>query len=254
MNTDISSISNVQKTDPQTGASGSFAAGGSKEAMGQEDFLKLLMTQLQHQDPMNPMDNQEFASQLAQFSSIEKLGSIKKNLDDLLTAQLSNNAGQAVSFLGKHIRADSDVVAVQGGKSHEMYYRINQAVSQVEVRIKDSNGRVVATFQNQPSGEGLNRIDIDKLITDSGQKIPDGQYHMVVSAMDGNGKPVLSEIYRGGKVTGVSFKNGAPMLLVNGAEVPLYSIIEMSEEPSSAAPGAVQAFVQKEVGNFEDKF
>lgn len=219
-------------------SSGSFGTEAARGALDQDAFMKLLITQLQHQDPLNPMDNQEFVSQLAQFTSIERLGLIKKNLDDLLTAQLSNNAGQAVGFLGKEIRAQSDVLGIENGKAHEMYYRVNQPVSQVEIRLKNSSGRVVATFHNQPSTTGLHRVDMNRLLKETHQTLPDGRYQMVVSALDAAGKPAPIDVMRGGRVTGVTFQSGAPMLLINGTEVPLYAIVEMREPTATALPEA----------------
>ena len=91
-------------------AAASTAAAASK-TMGKEAFLKLLITQLQYQDPMNPADSTEFTAQLAQFSSLEQLSNVNENLNTLKLYQASMNNSQAVSFIGK-LKTTAQMIAL----------------------------------------------------------------------------------------------------------------------------------------------
>src|SRR5210317_754089 len=84
---------------------GTLLAGGKSNVMGKDDFLNLLITQLQNQDPLKPTDSTEFTAQLAQFSSLEQLGNVNENLKQLQDFQASINNSQAVSLIGKEITA-----------------------------------------------------------------------------------------------------------------------------------------------------
>ena len=112
-------VSNSSALFPAPGASGSKA--NSMTDMGADDFLTLMVAQLQHQDPTKPMDNTEFVAQLAQFTNLEESQKTNKNLEELLTlqrlTQAGSLAGREVEFLGAEGRAETgriDSVIVEG--------------------------------------------------------------------------------------------------------------------------------------------
>ncbi|HLA40506.1 MAG TPA: flagellar hook assembly protein FlgD, partial [Candidatus Glassbacteria bacterium] len=116
-----------------------------------DDFLKLLVTQLQYQDPLNPASNQEFAAQLAQFSSLEQLTEMNKSLSkgldsDAVLANTINNS-LATGFLGKEVHAVGDVINLEQGKNAMI--RFSQAAASVDtiVNIYTPQGALVRTIE-----------------------------------------------------------------------------------------------------------
>ena len=118
--------------------------------MDKNDFLQLLMAQLQNQDPMSPEDPKDFVSQLAQFSSLEQQINTNPNLSDLSTAikglQQSQSMAQGVSLLGKTVAGNANTLSVAGGQAFDATYQLPQAAAQVAVGIFDSTGKQVATL------------------------------------------------------------------------------------------------------------
>jgi flagellar basal-body rod modification protein FlgD len=94
----ISSLASIQEA-----ADGAAAAAPPKNTLGKDDFLRLLTTQLQHQDPLQPMDAQAFIAQLAQFTSVEELDGLGKKLDTMLLGQASSNQLTTASLVGKDV-------------------------------------------------------------------------------------------------------------------------------------------------------
>src|ERR1044071_4071557 len=95
------------------------------QTVDKNGFLKLLIAQLQNQDPLQPMDNQQFAVQLATFNSLEQLMDIDKQLSTLQTTQGQANQFNSASLIGKQIQADGNTVALQNGGSTTPGYPLN---------------------------------------------------------------------------------------------------------------------------------
>nr|MBL0716726.1 hypothetical protein [Desulfobacterales bacterium] len=117
-----------------SGAGSNFAATRSNE-MGKDAFLELLVTQMQYQDPLNPMDSTAFTAQLAQFSSLEQLNNVNENLEYSQLYQSSINNSQAVSFIGKDIRAIGDTISVNNGIPGSLSFKLTEQADDVLVNI-----------------------------------------------------------------------------------------------------------------------
>jgi len=109
--------------EPVTVDSSTFQT-SEDNTLGKDDFLNLLITQLQNQDPLSPMDSTEFSAQLAQFSSLEQLSNVNENLETLLLYQGSLNNSQAVSFIGKTITASGDSVLITDGIPDNIHFEL----------------------------------------------------------------------------------------------------------------------------------
>lgn len=138
---------------PQIG--GQTKKDGSK--LGKDEFLKLLTNQLRYQDPSNPMKGAEFASQLAQFSSVEQLANISGSLEQSIEAnyvltQAINN-GLSAGFVGKEVRATGDSFNLGPAsddttRNVKLGYTLDKAAASVTVKIKNAQGQVVRTIAN----------------------------------------------------------------------------------------------------------
>lgn len=204
---------------------------GQATAPGQitrDAFLKLLITQLEHQDPLNPLDNQEFVSQLTAFNSLDQLIGLNEKMEGLQSQQLLLSQMGAVSLIGKQIVATGNEVELQDGGQATLHYRLASDASQVTVRIMDANGRLVQTLQagSQQSGERSVLWDgRDSL----GQSLPSGLYTFEVNAVDGNGRRVEAIGRTQGVVTGVNLSGGEAVLAIGGIEVPLSAVVSVQQ-------------------------
>ncbi|HUI10298.1 MAG TPA: flagellar hook capping FlgD N-terminal domain-containing protein [Bacteroidota bacterium] len=198
--------------------------------MGQDDFLKLLISQLQNQDPMNPMDGTQFASQLAQFASVEQLNNINTTLQSSISASqlLNQSISNALSttVIGKEVRATGSTFAYGGSGAMNVGYTLPSAAVAAQVKIVDQNGNVVRTI----NGTGVTAGDVDVAWdgkTDAGTQAAAGTYTVQVTATDAGGNALTATPFFYGTVTGVRFKSTGTVFVVDGEEVPLSSILEV---------------------------
>ncbi len=198
--------------------------------MGQDDFLKLLVSQLQNQDPMNPMDGTEFASQLAQFTSVEQLENINTTLQSSLSASslLNQSISNALSttVIGKDVRASASTFNYAGSGDQNLGYTLPSAAVSAQVKILDQNGNVVRTINNTGITAGDTDVTWDGL-TDGGAQAAAGQYTVQVSATDGQGAALTASPFIYGTVTGVKFKSTGTVFVVDGEEIDLSDILEV---------------------------
>lgn len=208
------SINDIQTSQGMPGQ----PAKTSGTALGKEEFMKLLMTQLQAQDPLNPMDSTAFVAQLSQFASLEAQVNMGKKMDDLITITGANNSANSVSLLGKEVRLDGN--EIHGPSS--VFYELNSAASNVQIEIRDTAGHVVKTITEQPGTVGLHEVKV--------QDLDKGKYSVLVSAKDSSGKDVGSRVSIGDLVTGVNFMGNVPnLLLASGGEMPANQLIEIRQ-------------------------
>ena len=193
--------------------------------LGQEDFLQLLITQMQNQDPLNPMEGTDFTAQLAQFSSLEQLFSIGDSLEEMLALQSGNGTGEIGYLLGKVVVAEDDSMTVNGGLSSSANFTIEEDAT-VSISIFDSYGMEVKTINAGSLEAGTYSVGWDAR-DDSGSSVADGTYTYEVSATDSSGLPVAAYTVMTGEVTGVTYEYGTPYLLLGDQMVSAGSIIEV---------------------------
>jgi len=215
-------ISNIDTTG------GSDIQSSRTETLGKNDFLTLLVTQLQNQDPLSPMENTEFTAQLAQFSSLEELFNINDNLKNIELYEASMNNSQAVSFIGKEIDANGDMIQISEGTSDHINYNLAGDSTQVNISIYNSNGYLVRNINTEPQSAGEQSVEWDGNDND-GNQLPDGAYTFAVSAFDQSGSDIQVSTYMTGKVTGVTFDNGIVYLMVGDKKVTLSEVIRIKE-------------------------
>jgi len=203
-----------------------------KTVLGKEDFLKLLVAQLANQDPLNPMESTEFTAQLAQFSSLEQLTNVNKNLDYLRLYQISMNNAQAVNFIGKTVKAVGDSISVKDGASNPVQFNLAGDAAEVNVYIYDASGTLVKTLNGGALSSGEHSLEWDGT-NENGETVSDGTYTFEVSAADASGETIASLTYMTVEVTGVTFKGGNAYLLAGDIEISMSDIIEVTENNDS---------------------
>jgi len=193
--------------------------------LGKEDFLKLLIIQLQYQDPFSPLENQEFMAQLAQFSSLEQLQNVNSNLQAnfLLTQSLNNSL--ATNLIGKRVIALGNEAYLSGDEGEEITFDLSEDAG-VTVEIYDTEGNLVRTLKGGALSSGRNQIHWDGNVSD-GNSLPAGNYSFEVKATNSDNNPVDVTTYSTGLVTGIKFEGGNAVLMLGDQEVNLSEIIEI---------------------------
>ncbi|MGH7765909.1 MAG: flagellar hook assembly protein FlgD [Candidatus Binatia bacterium] len=202
------------------GAAGSV---GPNQGMGRDDFLKLLIAQLQHQDPLHPLDNQEFAAQLATFNSLDQLIGINQKLDGVQLQQQFLGQLGAVSLIGKEIIAEGNQIVLASGAQPTISYSLGAAAARVVIDIKDDKGNTVRTIQTGSQGAGDQTAVWDGKDA-TGNALPAGTYSIEVTAFDAAGKSVAASTRTRGVVTGVSLAGGEMLLEIGGLKIPLGAV------------------------------
>lgn len=196
--------------------------------LGKDDFLRLLVTQLQNQDPVNPMDSSQFAAQLAQFNSVEQLINVNSSLESMNQSQQLIGTGLnntlASSLPGKTVRAASNQLMLANGES-KVDFNLGTAASEVEITIKNANGVVVRTETLKNKSAGDNEWTWNGKATD-GKSLPEGKYTVSVSAKDGDNS-VKATTYINGTVSRVKYSSEGVQLLVNGIFIGLGDVEEV---------------------------
>jgi flagellar basal-body rod modification protein FlgD len=185
-----------------------------------ETFLRLLIAQLEHQNPLSPIQGAEFTAQLAQFSTLEQLQTMNANLDTLVAAQQQVKGVQAVDLIGKDVKAQGDTVSLRQGNTAPLQYTLTADSAKVTINILDNAGNLVRTIEKPGQKAGEQRASWDGKNT-QGVSLPDGEYRFVVLAKDATGNSVGAETFLQGQVEGVDYVEGHPVLLVGGRRVDL---------------------------------
>ncbi len=185
-----------------------------KKTLGKEDFMNLLLKQLSHQDPLNPMDSREFTVQLTQFSSLEELNNINDTLGDVLAFQHSMQNAAVTNLIGRHVKINGSNVYLDG--QADIGYQLSRDASSVKILIHDSTGRIIRTENLGPRKAGDGSFLWDGR-DDLGNRMSAGNYTFEVEALDGSGNPIEVETRSSGSVTGIVFRDGVTYLVLDKA-------------------------------------
>lgn len=210
---------------------GTRAAETSKtetSSMGKDDFLQLLVTQLQHQDPLSPMDSTGFTAQLAQFSSLEELQNINESLSGVGNSQTILTNSQAVDYIGKQIQAVGDHLYLNEGNPTPIEFNLGQDSAGVYVKIYNQYGEFVQDIDAGPMGAGQQRLEWNGMDYQDRQAAT-GAYRYEVMAMDADGNNMSVTSFTTGTVSGVYYKNGLAYLLTADQEIPLGDVVQVYE-------------------------
>lgn len=179
-------------------------------SMGKEDFLKLLVAQLQNQDPMNPDDPTEFTAQLAQFSQLEQLTNVNKSLAGLNTMSSEMQRMSALGLIGQEIIAQSDQFRFDG-ESVELGYRLEGPADEVQLYVLNQNGSTVAEIPVSGLAAGEHFIDWDGTGL-GGAVLAPGDYSLVAKAIDGQEQEIATQGLIRGRVTAVDMAGSEAQL------------------------------------------
>jgi len=183
-------------------------------------FLKILTTQLTHQDPTSATDTNQFTQELVQFSQVEQQLNTNSDLTKLINLQTSNSLSSGLSYIGNYVEASSPTnqFALQNGNA-EVGYTLASQAAKTSVAVVDANGQTIATLTGSNLA-GPNYISWDGKDA-SGAQVPDGAYTFQVSAADANGNAITVSAQKAiAKVTAIqSNTDGSLQLICGGLSV-----------------------------------
>ncbi len=228
----------IDPDDPEASASKANPTG-----LGRDDFLRMLVAQLEHQDPLNPQDGTEFTAQLAQFSSLEQLISIRENLDGLAKAQRDlSGAMQSLasgSLIGREavVRGSRMELGSDGALRVSPAFELASASTATALLVHAASGHVLERVELGPQGRGFHRVPESALAK---LGLAAGEYEFSIEAAS-NGQPVEAALHAVGVITGSAPSDDGATLQLGGLTVPFSEVREIREREASARAAAAGA-------------
>ncbi|AOM01357.1 flagellar hook assembly protein FlgD [Cobetia marina] len=185
LDTSLLSSLNQTSTTPSSAAASAVSASGTEELNDQ--FMTLLVAQMQNQDPMDPVSNSDLTAQLAQISTVSGIEELNTTLESITTQISSSEALQAASLIDKGVLVAGDAVLVGNATSTPFGIELEGAVDDARVEVLAADGSVVKTFELGALDAGIHGFVWDGLLED-GSQAGDGAYQLAVSAERG-GEP-----------------------------------------------------------------
>ncbi len=210
----------VNGTNPASTSASSANNATSQLSSNFDTFLKLLTTQLQNQNPLDPMDTSQFTQQLVEYSQVEQQIDTNSNLQSLISQGTSQSAAYATSYLGKTVTVSGGEGSLTNGQA-QWTYNLGTASTSTTLQVTDANGNVVYSGSGQTTAGNSNFNWNGQ--DNAGNQLPDGSYTLAVKASAG-GQTVTTNVTAVGTVSEVNMINGTPELLIGSMEVPLTSI------------------------------
>ena len=203
--------------------------------LGRDDFLMLLIAELQHQDPLEPLKNQEYIAQLTQFTSLDELRGIRGLLENQLAGEVTNLNAQSIGMIGREVTVLDETIEYKAGQEVELRLQL-PSNTEVQVTLYNSRGQVVRQDTVLAGGSGGWQSYVFDGRGNEGNLLPEDTYYVqVATAPDAFGNMVLYPVYQSGRVTGVDFTGSVAMLeLEGGQRVPLSNVVGVREVSEDA--------------------
>jgi flagellar basal-body rod modification protein FlgD len=190
-----------------------------------DNFLKLLTTQLANQDPLAPMDSNEFTAQLVRFTQVEQAIAQNKNLEQLVGLITANQAIAAVNYIGKMVEASGNKNELADG-SAKWSYNLPLEAAETTIIVRNSAGSIVYAGTGEKS-QGPHVFDWNGKST-QGTDQPEGIYQVTVNAKDAQGAAMTVQTSLIGKVTGVENADGKTNLIIGKIGVPFANVVAVT--------------------------
>lgn len=188
------------------------------------DFMTLLVAQIQNQDPMSPMDNQQFTEQITSFSMLDEMTKMNEKLEDSMMMSTSINNTAMLGLVGKDVTVQGNKTWMEEGVATTNGLTV-KAPGTAFIEVKDSDGAVVATYEKDVNA-GLNRLEWDGLLAD-GELAPDGEYSISVSVLNGETE-LPSTTLMTGAVQSLRYENNVAVVGVGDEEYYVSEIYSVS--------------------------
>jgi flagellar basal-body rod modification protein FlgD len=232
-----STTSPISTTSPTSAAAVTQATNGTsmQQLAGNfDEFLQLLTTQLQNQDPLSPMDTNSFTQELVEFSSVEQQINTNTNMQTLISLQQTSTDVSALQLVGSTVTVSGASAALSNATNSPATWTLNSPSSATgNITITNSSGQTVYTGTT-PLNPGAQTYTWNGKGT-NGTTWPDGNYTLAINATGANGQAVTVSTQVQGTVTAVNTNVNPPTLTVSGQTVPLSSIQSVNGSGASSS-------------------
>ena len=205
---------------------GDYEKKENTDSIGQDEFLKLFLSQLKHQDPLNPMDSAEFTAQLAQFSSVEQLFKINGNIESLAEIQGGSSRFQAIELIGKNIEAEGNIISIKEGETGHGSFITNDK-AECTVHIKDTYGNTVRDMGMGTIDAGLHSFKWDGRDS-NGKTVDEGFYVFSVDGLMTSGDSTYGRTYIKGQVDRINMEGDEPLVFIGDMALSMSQIVDIS--------------------------
>ena len=203
-----------------------------EDPLGRDAFLKMLVAQMEHQDPLNPMEGTDFSAQLAQFSSLEQLFNVNDTLEDLAASMGSKGQENILDYIGKEITSEDNNLNLKDGKISNGLFTLTEP-SEAMITIYDAFGQEITTLFPGQLEAGTHQVDWDGRDR-TGVSVSDGTYKFQVTAVTESGAHVPVKTEATGLVTGVTYDSGYPYLVVDDRWVDPATVTKIRDPSGSS--------------------
>jgi flagellar basal-body rod modification protein FlgD len=210
-----------------TNPSGSTTNAASGLTQNFNTFLTLLTTQLQNQDPLSPLDTNQFTQQLVSFSQVEQQIDTNSNLQNLISLQSAGASISALPLVGQQIEYNSPTASLTSGGTANYVYSLPSDAASTQVAITDSSGREVYSANLGATAAGANVFTWDGKTT-TGVQMPAGDYTLSITAKDASGSAISASVASVGTVAAVGVQNNTANFTVGDMSVPLSELVTVN--------------------------
>ncbi|MFK7894112.1 MAG: flagellar hook assembly protein FlgD [Granulosicoccus sp.] len=179
--------------------------------LGQEDFLELMMAQLKHQDPMEPMDNGEFLGQMAQFSTVTGIDEMKQSMEGLSASYAAGQTLQSTQLVGQEVLVESATLELNDTGQTEGAFELDVGSGDVRMDVANSAGTIIRQIELGEHAAGRHTFQWDGMDS-NGKRVPQGQYSVQISAQRDD-EYVSATVLTTRVVDSVEFGNGTDTIL-----------------------------------------
>jgi flagellar basal-body rod modification protein FlgD len=194
-----------------------------KQSLGKEDFLQLLVAQLQAQDPLDPQSAEDFSAQLAQFSALEQMTNVNTNLEQTRKFEQAINNSSLVNLIGKNVDSPGNQITLKAGDLKTLNFSLEGDAAKVDVEILDSTGKQVTTLPLSELSAGSNQVTWNGT-NQEGKTVEPGIYTFAVKAQNIGGDEIDAQTSITGKITDVIFDEDGANALVDGQKISVSEI------------------------------
>lgn len=196
-------------------------------ALGSDVFLRLLVTQLQSQDPTNPVQNEDFVAQLAQFTTLEQATGTNKLLEQLIGQDAQRTQLDLVNLIGRTVVTEGDTVSLGKADEATLAYALSETASRVNIEVLGPNKTILRTLSSTaPETPGVHEVQWDGM-NESGDRVPEGVYQFRVKAEDAGQKVVPNFTFARERVMNIAFGMDKPVVVHSGRTLHTQDIISI---------------------------
>lgn len=217
----------ITATQSRTNVTANAGVQEAVSTLGSDVFLRLLVTQLQSQDPTNPLQNEDFVAQLAQFTTLEQTTSTNKLLERLIAQDTQRTQLDLVNLIGRTVVSQGDTVSLGKDDEATLAYALSGTATRVNIEVLGPNQEVIRKITSTNFEKpGAHQVQWDGL-NEAGDRVPEGVYQFRVKAEDANKQPVSNFTFARERVANIVFGTESPVVLQSGRTLHTEDIISI---------------------------